>query len=188
MVKISALPPMTSPDGDDEAPIVDDSVGSTKKFTLTLLKEWLQSLSGWITTAMLNNGSVTPDKMGLNSQIAEITTSQTTTSTSYTDLATVGPSVTVNIGANGMALVCIFSIMTNSGAGINYAGVEVSGASSVSPTNVNACRNTGTSTIGASRTFLQTGLTPGSNTFTMKYNVNSGTGTFFNRSISVIPL
>jgi hypothetical protein len=63
MVKISALPPMTSPDGDDEAPIVDDSVGSTKKFTLTLLKEWLQSLVGWITTAMIGADQVTATKI-----------------------------------------------------------------------------------------------------------------------------
>lgn len=48
MPKISALPPMTNADGDDEAPIVDDSASSTKKFTLTLLKTWLQSLVRWI--------------------------------------------------------------------------------------------------------------------------------------------
>lgn len=54
MPKISALPPMTTPDGDDEAPVVDDSVGSTKKFTLTLLKEWLQSLTGWIGSSNLD--------------------------------------------------------------------------------------------------------------------------------------
>lgn len=52
MVKISALPPMTSADGDDEAPIVDDSAAQTKKFTLTLLKEWLQSLTSWVTASM----------------------------------------------------------------------------------------------------------------------------------------
>jgi len=48
MPKISALPPMTTADGDDEAPIVDDSTTQTKKFTLTLLKTWLQSLATWI--------------------------------------------------------------------------------------------------------------------------------------------
>lgn len=54
MPKISALPPMTSTDGDDESPIVDDSVGTTKKLTLTQLKEWLQSLSAWISLDNLN--------------------------------------------------------------------------------------------------------------------------------------
>lgn len=55
MPKISALPPMTSADGDDEAPIVDDSASSTKRFTLTVLKEWLQSLTSWVTPAMRTN-------------------------------------------------------------------------------------------------------------------------------------
>lgn len=63
MPKISALPPMTAAAADDEAPIVDDSASSTKKFTLTVLKEWLQSLTGWITTAMLANSSVTAAKL-----------------------------------------------------------------------------------------------------------------------------
>jgi hypothetical protein len=33
-----------------------------------------------------------------------------------------------------------------------------------------------------------TGLTPGSTTFTAKYDVTGGTGTFANRSIVVVPL
>jgi hypothetical protein len=76
MPKISALPPMTSADGDDEAPIVDDSVTTTKKFTLTLLKEWLQSLVGWITTAMITDGAVTAAKTGFggNYSTSEVNT------------------------------------------------------------------------------------------------------------------
>lgn len=55
MPKISALPAMTSADGADPAPIVDDSAGSTKKITLTKMKEWLQSLTAWISPAMWTN-------------------------------------------------------------------------------------------------------------------------------------
>lgn len=63
MPKISALPPMTTAAADDVAPIVDDSASSTKKFTLTILKEWLQSLVGWITTAMIGDGQVSAVKL-----------------------------------------------------------------------------------------------------------------------------
>ena len=67
MPKISALPPMTSADGDDPAPIVDNSAGSTKKITLTKLKEWLQSVVGWITTAMVSDDAITAAKIDWNS-------------------------------------------------------------------------------------------------------------------------
>ena len=55
MPKISALPAMTTADGADPAPIVDDSAGSTKKITLTKIKEFLQSLTAWVTPAMWTN-------------------------------------------------------------------------------------------------------------------------------------
>ena len=54
MPKISALPVITSPDSADELPIVDTSTSSTKKMTLTKLKEWLQSLER-VATATLTN-------------------------------------------------------------------------------------------------------------------------------------
>lgn len=55
MPKISALPPMTTADAADEAPIVDTSATQTKKWTLTLLKTYLQSLTEWITASMIAN-------------------------------------------------------------------------------------------------------------------------------------
>ena len=45
---------MTTADGDDEAPIVDDSASSTKKFTLTLLKDWLNSVKAWLAATAIN--------------------------------------------------------------------------------------------------------------------------------------
>lgn len=58
MPKISALPPMVTADAADEAPIVDTSVGSTKRWTLALLKTYLQSLVAWITHTMVADGFV----------------------------------------------------------------------------------------------------------------------------------
>lgn len=59
MPKIPGMPVMTSPDGDDEIPIEDVSVTTTKYITLTKLKEWFQALVGWISTAMLADGAAT---------------------------------------------------------------------------------------------------------------------------------
>jgi hypothetical protein len=48
--------------------------------------------------------------------------------------------------------------------------------------------NQGTSLSQASAVFLVTGLSAGAHTFTAKYRVSGGTGTFVNRRIAVIPL
>jgi len=134
---------------------------------------------------------------GLNS-IAErtpttdgILTSETTTSTTFANLATVGPSVTVDTGP--YALVLIHCQVENSGAGSAYAGVEVSGATSYAAALNRAVNvfNSANTRIGASTAMLFHGgltLTPGTNTFTMKYRVSSGTGTFADRRIIVMPL
>lgn len=63
MPKINALPPMTTA-ADDDVLAVDDVSASnaTKKLTLTKLKEWLQSLVGWITTAMIGDLQITYGK------------------------------------------------------------------------------------------------------------------------------
>lgn len=61
-IKISALPNLTTADAADQLPIQDVSASTTKKMTLTVLKEWFQTLVGWISTAMLADSSVTPVK------------------------------------------------------------------------------------------------------------------------------
>lgn len=115
---------------------------------------------------------------------------QTTMSTTFTDLATIGPTVTVETGP--YALVLTHAQVENSGAGSAYAGVEVTGASSIAPAlnrSINIF-NSANTRIGAGTAVLYAGgivLTPGTNTFTMKYLVSSGTGTFGDRRIIVMP-
>lgn len=131
-------------------------------------------------TLHVHNGSqwvrITPDS-------AAVDTQQTTTSTSYTDLSTVGPAVTVVTGTSALVTVC--AQIKNSGADVSYMGVAVSGASTVAAGDTRAAEVVGTSTHTPSMTFKMTGLTAGSNTFTAKYRVVSGTGTFANRNITV---
>lgn len=130
---------------------------------------------------------------------ATVATTETTTSTTYTDLATVGPSVTLIVGPSGQALITIsalsFRVAINNSAWIS---VDVSGASTVAASDTNSaeCSNlnygSGSGLALAachSRTFLLTGLTPGSTTFRMKYRIDGGTAySFFNRSIAVFAL
>lgn len=120
--------------------------------------------------------------------------SGTTTSTTYADLdapANVGPSVTVETGPS--ALVIVSGQFQNSGTGSARMSYAVSGA-----TTIAAADNRGVGAFGvaglnitAGTTALHFGglsLTPGSNTFTTKYRVSSGTGTFTSRRILVLPL
>jgi len=123
-----------------------------------------------------------------------VATSQTTTSTSYTDLTTAGPAVSVTIPASGNALVIVTAKASNSGTdNDNLIGFAISGNTSVAASDA---RSLLVGTIGgnsnprakiqASATYLVTGLTSGTGyTFRAKYRAIGGTCTFTDRNIIV---
>jgi hypothetical protein len=122
-----------------------------------------------------------------------VATSQTTTSTSYADLGTAGPSATVTVPASGNVLVIVTASATDSASGASaYVGFAVSGGNTQAAADAKAfiVQSGGNQAIlvQGSASFFVSGLSAGSTTFTAKYRVSSGTGTFANRSIVVIPL
>jgi hypothetical protein len=98
--------------------------------------------------------------------------------------------VTVTIPASGKALVILTGqLFGSTGNSAAFMSVAVSGATTVAASDANSLRVAGNDAVRASATALITGLTPGSNTFTAKYKqVGSGTATFSDRNIVVIPL
>lgn len=123
---------------------------------------------------------------------AIVSTGQTTTSTSFVDLATAGPSVTLTTGT--AAIIVVSSIQSNSNANANadvgnmFHSFAVSGASTIGAADTTSAR--GGQTYGSqiftrSGLFYLNNLTAGSNTFTSKYRVGDGTGTFRERTIAV---
>lgn len=123
---------------------------------------------------------------------AYVATGQTTTSTSFTDLATAGPSVTLTTSTT--VIVAVTSLQSNTSANANanqgndYHGFAVSGASTVGAADGYSARGPqihSTHTYGRTGVFYVSGLTAGSNTFTSKYRVQDGTGTFSERHIAV---
>jgi hypothetical protein len=124
---------------------------------------------------------------------ATVATSQGTSNTSYTDLATPGPAVTVTIPASGNALVILTSSETNSAnAGQSNMGfaISVGTTRAAADTQALSLLNAGNqhNTVQHSATFFVTGLNAGSTTFTAKYDASAGTATFANRTIVVVPL
>lgn len=125
------------------------------------------------------------------SDYAQVTTAETTTSTSYVDLPTVGPSVTLNTGTRAMVF---FSAQINNNTldGYTYVSYAVTGATTIAaPTDdslslIQGGVDTGNPMSGGMVNYI-TNLNAGSNTFTLKYKVSVGTGNFRRRFIGVIP-
>lgn len=127
-----------------------------------------------------------------NNASALTTGSQTTTSGSFTGLTT-ATAVTVTTGTKALVIITTeMSISVNSEQ--MWASWAVSGATTIAASN-NYSVFTETPSTGTlprvntfTRGYIQTGLTAGSNTFTMQYKVGGGTGVFGNRSISVVDM
>lgn len=124
---------------------------------------------------------------------ATVLTQETTTSTTYADLATPGPSVAVTTGTQ--AFVWIASHISQTTATANTAAsFEVSNAGSgvYQPATDNwSVLWQPPATGGGMRAgsiLLLPALVAGSNTFKMKYRASAGTGSFQWRTIMVLPL
>jgi hypothetical protein len=127
---------------------------------------------------------------------------ETTTSGSYGDLATVGPTVTVPIGKSGRCL-CMLSVRVGwsaQNAGGGKCTVQLSGANSQTASDsalpvVSYFLSLGGGVLSTS--FIRTGtqhvfegLNPGSTTFTVKYAASTGgvQCDFTTRQLVVMPL
>jgi hypothetical protein len=125
-------------------------------------------------------------------EVGAVTNAQgTTTSTTFTATLSgspgTNPSVTLVTGTT--ALVTMTAVLANdtTSAGA-YMGVAVSGATTQAANNNTALYNGGTGGqyFLASSTVLYTGLTAGTNVFTLQYHVGaSGIGTFNTRQLIV---
>jgi hypothetical protein len=116
-----------------------------------------------------------------------VDTVETTVSTTYTNLATNGPVVTVTSGT--AMLVLINAQQENNTANQpSRTSFEHTGATVSAATDSRAIitQNAAGNVISAARCALQ-GVTAGSNTVRMQYRVGANTGTFAFRRIIVMP-
>jgi hypothetical protein len=117
-----------------------------------------------------------------------VDTQETTSSTSFTNLDTVGPVVTCNTGSR--AFWFMSAEMSSSGNDIALQiGIDISGkttqAASISMQSDGIPAD---KAVKFGNCGFYEDLVPGENTFTMKYKVPSGiSSTFGNRSLTIIP-
>lgn len=130
-----------------------------------------------------------------NTYTANVNTAQSTTSTTWTDLATVGPTISnVRIGPSGRCLVFISATMNILSAPEGGSmGYDITGATTLGPSDQGRdlahYGSTGAS-LSATRLVLQEGLNTGLHTFTAKYFYGGGAGSisFSFRNLTVMAL
>lgn len=119
-----------------------------------------------------------------------VTTSQNTSSTSYVDLTTAGPSITVTTNTSVQVVISARAYRSGGIGTTAWCAVDISGATTAASADGN-----GTSRaeyvagydVPLLRVFNLTGLTAGSNTFKLQYRCDGGgPWAFFERSITVI--
>jgi hypothetical protein len=139
------------------------------------------TISSWFTGTGIN--SIAERIPQQNNTLA----SSTTTATSYGNLGDgVSTSVTTTTGTS--ALVMIYANFFNSGATNTWVSFAVSGATTIAASDSMSLMQNHTGGRRYGTPFYLDGvLNPGSNTFTLKYKVSGGTGTYTTRRIGVIP-
>lgn len=146
--------------------------------------------SGAVTGLASVAGALAWSSATLRADGAEVDTSQGTSSTSYTDLATPGPAVTVATGTRALVILTCRSYHSALGNDV-FMSFAVSGASTVAATDGRAAYQNAPAAgapLTVTMAVVVTGLTAGSNTFTAKYRTSAATATFSYRKITVIDL
>lgn len=121
---------------------------------------------------------------------ASIVTAENTTGTSYGNLTTLGPQITITTGAQAVAFLSA-EVSNNTAGNRCFVSVAVSGASTVAASDDDCLKYQAwgnNANHRGSAAIMFTGLTPGANTFTMQYKVDGGTGTFQRRRLILIAL
>lgn len=130
----------------------------------------------------------TPSGSSITAATATVATSESTSSTTYTDLATSGPSLTFTVGPSGMLRISMSAnAYNNTNNEHAFLDVELSGGNTRSASDTTRLRFTVLNNYQtASRTILLSGLSATSTTATLKYKVSAGTGTYEQRFITVM--
>lgn len=133
-----------------------------------------------------NAGSALSDKwefVGGPPAEAEVTTSETTASTTYAALATAGPSIV--IPRAGVYLVTVQATLSANALAEIHMSYDIGGTAAVDDDSAMAASSSATNRYAVVQTRKKT-LT--AVTLTAKYRTTAGTGTFLKRHLLVVPV
>lgn len=120
--------------------------------------------------------SIVPNLRAAGSDYIE--TNQATGSTSYVDLSTVGPTVTLVTGSTAFVVFGCWGSDTGNAGNNQLMSVAVSGATTIGASNSwMAFGSEGLNGVSMVNGYIFTNLTPGSNTFQAKYAKSGGSST-----------
>lgn len=118
---------------------------------------------------------------------AAVGTAQTTGSTVYTDLATVGPTVSITLGSARTVLVFVkatlFQVSTTDAVFMSFAA---SGATTVAASDGNAVKQNGAGNAESFTAVAVVACNAGTTTFTAKYRTTGGSASFADRVLAVV--
>lgn len=135
---------------------------------------------------LVSTGANTLVARGISRNTVQI--SESTTSTSFTDLTTGGPALTATTGDT--AIIILSAKLSHATAlGNAIMGYAISGATTQAALDETSLQIAPPATgfLQASWVMQEVGLTVGSNTFTAKYKTNTGTATFDRRRMILMP-
>jgi len=136
----------------------------------------------------ISDQSITGRMVHLGASAVAVATLETTTSTSFTNLATSGPAVTLSPGVTQDHLLTWSSQnYTDTGGAYAITSVAIAGAAAAEEDATYNRNYNVTGAQGWSRTKLAAAQSSGA-THTVKYRVSANTGTFQNREIIGIPV
>jgi hypothetical protein len=166
-------------------------------FTAAQFNQYVRDNLNETATAKATAASQLFVSTGVNALAARVpsTTSVATaqslaTNVGYADLTTAGPAITVTCGTIAIVFFAAgMSVAANDSSALTSVGVT--GASSVAASDTWAIQMDGITANNVVRygmTHVFTGLTAGTNTFTVKYKAGGSASTWRNREIGVLPL
>lgn len=167
---------------------VANSVFTAAQFNANIRDNLLETAPGKATTGsrlFVATGANAIAERGNDNQ--NVATSETTASTSFTDLATVGPSITLTTGTKAFVMFAA-RVANNTGGSSCVAAVDISGATTSAASDTRSLFYESSAANDNARfsvAYIHTGLTSGSNTFKLQYRVTGGTGTFLDRNLAV---